>query len=193
MLNALKLDYIDVDLGITIDVQASSQQDAVVTSGAKFEEEKVTFRVTFKELYANISMFVAIHSPAVDALRLGSLYNSPAACVSSTVYNTNVTNLEGSVRTFEYGHMTGFISAGLSRMMNNVIDTADFMFKDSALRAMPQAMKFYGRSELEDMVKQYVHNPQNTACPAPALRLARSTALLTARAAPDTADRPAQL
>lgn len=151
-------DFLSLDLDVTMDIQPSSLDEAIVDGDDGLTEE---FHVVvgLSEIRASLAMLAAIRQDLLESLQVGSLLTKAnlLPCLVSTL-----TQLEFSGFTIEAGDIfspvvSPFESVGLYRILGQLVDVVFKLYETVVLQRAPAVFQQDFRQLLNDQLETFLN------------------------------------
>jgi hypothetical protein len=167
--NKLSWSLLTVEMGMTIDIRASTKPGSVFLSpnGEGTQESiKITFGI--RNLKVILSILLAVDEDILGALPLGSLLHSDKilACLLSTVYDARISGLSLEAADIQPPVMEGFVSRGIDLITSESVDAAFLVYESALLTAAPGFFHSTVRDFVNEILVDYVQGDVTCFIPA---------------------------
>lgn len=179
--NLLSWDALDFEFDLSVSLKPSASPEALFYNPEPREVfENISVSLTFYDITAEASLFLAIDTNKLDSLQLGSLMriNNIFPCILETVEAVQVTGLEASFSNYTKPILSGFESPGLERLAISAMDAALVAFEPTVQQSFPNILQGLVRKALNDRVLPSL--TENRTCPTAATQL-NDTSLIDLR------------
>ena len=169
----MAIDEVDIEIDITLVMKASTHESSIIVDSSNPPViEHITLTTGIRDVVFSAGILMAIDGDALGDLQIGSLLHMDqiVGCAMSTVIALDVCQLSVSIGDIVAPQMNGFISVGLDRVANELVNTVFLMYEAVALKAMPH---FFETEIRENVVNAWLsaYDEENSVCPAPVLTL----------------------
>ena len=154
--NSFHLDFITVELELTVIIKASSRDDSIIEAADPNRQIRETIQIDFgvDDLNIDLAVLMAINEDKMKALEVGGLLTSGnlLACFVSTLYELAVSGLDVTVGNIRDPVLSGFISPGIDRLVSDAAEAVFLMYRSTFLKALPAMFQGPFRDLLQDEV-----------------------------------------
>ena len=167
--NKLSWKFINIQLELTIDIEASTAADSIVSDPSAegiVENIKIDFGVDAVD--AVVSLLLAIDEDILGNLELASLLTSKniMPCLLATLFQVNMTELNVQVANVREPVMSGFISPGIDRVASDTVKAAFLMYEATILKALPNMFQTKVKDVVnKNIIQTYLTKEGNVGCP----------------------------
>ena len=136
----MAIDEIDLEIDLTLVMKSSTHETSIiVNTNNPPVVEHITLTTGIRDMEFSAGILMAIDGDALGDLQLGALLHMDQmiGCALSTVVALDVSQLSVSIGDIVPPQMNGFISVGLDRVANELVNTVFHMYEAVALKAMP--------------------------------------------------------
>ena len=146
-----KLGY---DIYLTINIEASNAQGAIVHGGSGEIVENIRISGSFGSLALNSTGIVGIDNSTLNAITLGQLVEggNASSCVAHAFRVANVTGAEASIVSVMQPVLSQFISKGLSDFLNAAAGAGMDLYLQTLLDALPNLVQ----EKFRDLLNQAI-------------------------------------
>lgn len=154
--NSFHLDYITVELDLTVTVKASSKEDSIIEVADPNKKVTETIHIDFgvDDLNIGLAVLMAIDEVKLKSLEVGGILTSGnlLACFVSTMHELAVSGLNVTVGNLRDPVLSGFISPGIDRIVSEAAEAVFLMYESTFLKALPAMFQGPFRDILQDEV-----------------------------------------
>lgn len=159
----LSWDRLGFEFTLVIDIKPSTKEDSIISNpGSTNVVETVKVSFGFENLEGVASLLLAIDQDSLESLELGALMSgqrSIVACMLSTIFDVEFSNLSVEVGNVQPPTLDGFVSTGIDRVVTRAVDAAFAMYEGALLRAAPgffqSAVKSIVNSQIANITATY--------------------------------------
>jgi len=167
--NALKWEYLTMELDIEIKIRPSTLDDAVISNPSNTEvTENMRIDFGIDNVDAVVTLLAGIDQKALGQLALGSILHTDNlfSCFLSSIYDVQLTQLAVQIGNVRNPTLSGFVSPGIDRVVKRSVKALFLMYEVLLLKAAP---KFFGTKVKdilnENLIGDYMSNPDSVLCP----------------------------
>jgi hypothetical protein len=166
--NDIKWNKVTIQFDVTINIKPSTLEDAILkdpTSPGITERVRIDFDLDNVDVVA--SLLLIINEDKFEALNLGPmLYIDHALpCLLSVVHSTQVSGLTFNPQDINEPTLSGFISAGVDRVISDSAEAAFAMYSGALRSTLPFIFQSSVRSVVNtDVIDAFMSNATKTSC-----------------------------
>ena len=161
--NKFQLDHLSFEADLSIQMLPSSHSSAVIVNPnagnkPKPQIENITIKSGVKNLFVDLSFFLALNQDALGDIQLGSMLSLAQipSCLLGVIHKAKVSGLSVVVDDIEDISVTGFISTGIDRILRTAAELAFKMYKAPILDAMPNFFQIKVREIMNDFLASQI-------------------------------------
>jgi len=161
---SLEWTELSIECDLELKMKPSSADDAVIISNNDQVVESVTIKTGIKGLKLNAGLLLVLELDKIDDVELGSILYTEriVGCILSVVNRMEFSTLSLVVDDIVEPTMSGFLSPGIDRVVNTIVDAAFVMFEPSVLRALPGVFDTMLKEMLNTMITDFRN--ENSGC-----------------------------
>lgn len=162
-------DSLTVEFDVTVDIKPSTLEDAILQDPASPGiNERVTVALTVNKVDVEASVLLVLDEERLGSMELGPFFYTEniLPCILSIVHNAQVSGLDVDPTYVNEPTLSGFLSAGLDRVITDSVEVAFAMYAGVLRDAIPNVFQTSVRDLINTFfVDTYLDGTNDKTCP----------------------------